>query len=87
MGKEMINLGKQFFYYILMGAGVLVTVGAILDWKWITRISSPTKLGFIRNWIEEIYGIEGRYRFERFIIFICGIVLFIAGVVYWYFYN
>lgn len=87
MENQLFEFTKEHFYYILMVCGLLIIIGAILNWKWITRISSPVKFGAIRTWIEEVYGIEARYRFERVIIFICGVVILVAGIIYWHYYH
>ena len=87
MENQLLEFAKEHFYYILMACGLLIIIGSILDWKWITRISSPVKFGAIRTWIEEVYGIEARYRFERVIIFICGVVILVVGIIYWHYYH
>lgn len=85
MAEQIIDLGKQYFYFVLIAVGLLVVVGSILDWKWISRINSPTTLSTIRIWIEKTQGVEARYRFERWAMGVCGVVLIGVGFVYWWF--
>lgn len=87
MGDMIFAWAKEHFYFVLMSAGILVVIGCILDWKWITRFSSGWKMPFIRAFIEEMYGKEARYKFERFIMLVCGFILIICGLIFWYFYG
>lgn len=87
MGEQIIAYGKAYFYFIMIAVGIIVVVGCIFNWQWIIRIGSPSKLPLIRAFIEEVYGIEGRYKFERFVNFLCGVLLIILGLAYWHFYG
>ncbi len=69
-------------YLVLIAAGALVLVGAIFDWKWITRITSPSTLAGLRAWIEGLYGERARFAFERFLMGGVGILLILLGIAY-----
>lgn len=84
MAEQIMAFGKQYFYFVFMAVGLLVLVGSVLDWKWISRINSPTTLSTVRNWIEMTRGIEARYRFERFAMGFCGVMLIFVGIAYWW---
>lgn len=84
MSGQIMELGKQYFYLLFIAVGLLVVIGSVLDWKWISRINSPTTLSTIRTWIETTQGIEARYRFERWAMCVCGVILIIVGTVYWW---
>lgn len=85
MEQQIILYAKEHFYFVIITIGVIVVVGCIFDWKWITRIDSPWKMPFIRAFIEVHYGVEARYKFERIFTFIAGVLITIIGLVYWYF--
>lgn len=87
MGELIIQYGREYFYFVLIAVGIFVVLGYMLDWKWMTRMNSHSKLIFIRTLIEKNFGVEGRYKFERFVTLICGIILIILGLVYYRFYK
>lgn len=87
MGDQIIAYAKEYFYFVIIAVGAIIAIGCIFNWQWATRIISPSKLPGIRGFIEGLHGTEARYKFERFISFLCGVVLIVLGFVYWYFYG
>lgn len=87
MEEKLLNLANKYFYFIFILIGLFIIIGAILDWKWLTRMESSSKLAGIRAFIEGLHGVEGRYKFERFITFCVGLIIFIAGIFYWYYHT
>ncbi len=87
MDNMVLELGRRYFYFLLMAVGALVIAGSVLNWEWISRIGSPTKLGVIREFVEKLWGMEARLRFERLVMLLCGVVIFLSGVFYWHIYG
>ncbi len=79
------GFSPRTFSLSFIGIGIFIIIACIFDWKWMTRIVSPAKLSGIRAFIEELHGVEVRYKFKRFIIFVCGILLLFIGVLYWFY--
>ncbi|OKL45902.1 hypothetical protein [Boudabousia marimammalium] len=75
---------QTHFYYVLLGAGLLIMIGAIRDWAWATDFSA-WKMRITREFIAETNGREGLHQFERWMSFAAGMLLTISGgIYYWY---
>ena len=64
------------FEYVLIVGGLLILIGAILDWKWVSSATVGDKAR--HAFIFEVWGERG----YRVLIGICGLVLVICGLVY-----
>lgn len=64
------------FEYVLIAGGLLILIGAILDWKWVSSATVGDKAR--HAFIFEVWGERG----YRVLIGICGLVLVICGLVY-----
>lgn len=85
MADQILAWLQAHYYYVLMAGGAFVMFGCWRNWEWMARIGSPTKLQFLRIFIEEVHGVEARYKFERAVTFIAGLVIFLVGAFYgWY---
>ena len=64
------------FEYVLIAGGLLILIGAILDWKWVssTTVGDKARHAFIF----EMWGEKG----YRVFIGLCGLGLIICGLVY-----
>ncbi|GEM_PF-642416 len=82
MGEEIFTWAREHFEFVLIAAGVLILIGVIFDWKWITRIQSPSTLTASRAVAEGLHGEKGRLRFERFMTGVAGVLLILAGAVF-----
>lgn len=87
MGDQIVAYAKEYFYFVIIAGGAIIVIGCIFKWDWATRISSPSKLPFIRGFIEGLFGEEARYKFERAVSFICGVLLILIGIFYWHVYG
>lgn len=85
--EQIFSLAKAHFYFVVLGGGLIIVIGCVFDWKWITRFASGWKMPLIRAFIEEMYGVEARCKFERFVMLGCGVVLIICGLAFWHFYG
>ena len=72
---------KAHFYWVLIAVGTLVVIGCLFDWHWITRMA-PNQLVGLRAFVESLHGEQGRYRFERFVMFCVGVLLILLGAGY-----
>lgn len=64
------------FECVLIAGGLLILIGAILDWKWVSSATVGDKAR--HAFIFEVWGERG----YRVLIGICGLVLVICGLVY-----
>ena len=67
---------RSHFEYVLIAGGLLILIGAILDWKWVSSATVSDKAR--HAFIFEVWGERG----YRVLIGICGLVLVICGLVY-----
>ena len=67
---------RAHFEYVLIAGGLLILIGAILDWKWVSSATVGDKAR--HAFIFEVWGERG----YRVLIGICGLVLVICGLVY-----
>ena len=67
---------RSHFEYVLIAGGLLILIGAILDWKWVSSATVGDKAR--HAFIFEVWGERG----YRVLIGICGLVLVICGLVY-----
>ena len=67
---------RRHFEYVLIAGGLLILIGAILDWKWVSSATVGDKAR--HAFIFEVWGERG----YRVLIGICGLVLVICGLVY-----
>lgn len=75
------------FYWLLIAAGVVVLIGALRNWEWVVRIQSASTLAGLRGFIEGLYGVKGRLKFERFLMGAVGFLLILSGLAYAYLAN
>ena len=64
------------FEYVLIAGGLLILIGDLLDWKWVSSATVGDKAR--HAFIFEVWGERG----YRVLIGICGLVLVICGLVY-----
>ena len=64
------------FEYVLIAGGLLILIGAILDWKWVSSATVGDKAR--HAFIFEVWGERG----YRVFIGICGLILVICGLVF-----
>ena len=76
--EDIINLLKENYQYCLIFFGVIVTLGAILNWSWIVRTQSPMKKSLF---VDIVYGLFGEKGY-RVIIGLLGIVLIACGIIF-----
>lgn len=87
MVDHFMAYAKAHFHFVIMAAGVLIVVGCIFNWQWAARIVSPSKLPLLRAFIEGLHGTEARYKFERAVSFVCGVILITIGLLYRHLYG
>lgn len=75
------------FYWLLIAAGVVVFIGALRNWEWVVRIQSASTLAGLRGFVEGLYGVKGRLKFERFLMGAVGFLFILCGLAYAYFTN
>lgn len=87
MGNQVMAYAKEYFYFVIIGGGLIIVIGCIFNWNWATSIISPSKLPMIRGFIDGLHGEEALHKFERSVNLICGLILIVAGIIYWHFYG
>lgn len=72
---------KSYAELVIILVGLLIFLGAILDWKWLTDKKYLSKSKGLQHFIYEFWG-QKAYRF--FIGFL-GLILTITGFIFLYF--
>lgn len=72
---------KDNFEYALIGFGIFIMFGAFRGWNWMIEMRNTSLIG-IRTFIKEMYGDESLWKFQRFITFSSGFILFVVGILF-----
>lgn len=75
---EIINFLQPYWQWVLMAAGLLVLLGAIFDWHWISNPTIEDKNHPFTHFILELWGVKG-FRVSQGIL---GIILMGYGLLY-----
>lgn len=84
MGEHIIAWLQERFYVVMITVGVLIVVGCLRNWKWISRMQSSSDLAGTRAFVEGLHGRAARHKFERGLMFLVGVTLIITGALYWW---
>lgn len=75
IGDQILAGLREHFEYVLIAVGLLILVGAIRGWGWISHLDRGNAF---MHFIWELWGERGM----RVLMALCGLVLIICGVVY-----
>uniref|UniRef100_A0AB33JI84 Immunity protein 17 n=1 Tax=Prevotella sp. GTC17260 TaxID=3236796 RepID=A0AB33JI84_9BACT len=81
MGEQIINYGKEHYYWVLMGGGLLILIGAIRNWKWVVEPTKEDENNGLKYFIIYVFGVEA----YRFLMGFCGLALIVLGMIFWYY--
>lgn len=78
MDIQVLDYLKAHFEYVFIFAGLLILIGAICNWKWITQPTQEDKNDGFKGTIIDIFGQQG----YRVLMGLCGAALIVCGVLY-----
>ncbi len=81
MGEQIVNYGKEHYYWVLMGGGILILIGAIRNWKWVVNPTKEDERDVFKFLILSMFGVPG----FRILMALCGIALIVVGIIFWYY--
>jgi len=81
MGEQIINYGKEHYYWVFMGAGLLILIGAIRNWEWVVEPTKEDESNAFKYFILYVFGKEA----YRALMALCGMALIVLGGVFWYY--
>jgi len=81
MGEQIINYGKEHYYWVMMAGGLLILIGAIRNWTWVVEPTKDDESNGFKYFIIYVFGVEA----YRILMGLCGIILIVLGIIFWYY--
>ena len=72
---------KFHYQYLLIIAGLVVIIGAILDWNWISNYGKVGRRRLVRSIIRSKFGEAGVRKYERAVTGFAGAMLIVCGII------